>query len=725
MWRSLHSVLALASLVLVLMISLSGAFLAAGPVVEAFSPAVQQSGDLSVAQVVGVLAQHFDAPDRLDRLPSGAVVLTAIGKTGPERHLVDIRRGTSLGLQNDDPVTMWVRELHRSFFVGMNGRLAAGGTALIMTLLCATGFLLLLRRQGGWRGLFGAVQGRVFERLHAISGRLCLLPLLFMALTGFYLTLVTFAVIPNGQETPPAIPESVAELDPVAPGTLHGLRDIPFASIKSVIYPIAGDWFDAFSVTTGSDHVFIDQFTGDVLSQQPLRPGQIGLEWIKALHTGEGMAPLAAVLGLSALSVPVFAFSGIAVWLGGRRRAGARSRGNVAATLADIVVLVGSENGASWGFARHLAEQLAALGRKVHLDALGSFAEYPEANAVLVLTSTYGDGDAPKSAAGCLAAVRRLRYRPKWSFAVLGFGDMSFANYCGFAGDADAALAERAERLLPLGRVDRESAQSFRRWGDELGSALGLDLRLDYVPPRPPTQRAVLVERTDYGAATGTATAVLVFDAGSGPRLPRCRAGDLVGVVPPGSRVPRYYSPAVGRADGRLEICVRLIAGGEGSGLLHGLAMGDSVDLFMRANPAFHAPKRPLILVAAGTGISPFAGMIRANNRRRDVRLYWGGRDPASDFLYRDEIESWLAYGRLASFASSFSRVGECAYVQDRVAEDAAVLVAQIQAGAAVMVCGSTEMAAGVRTTFDAMLVGHGLNVATLKARRRYLEEIY
>ncbi len=118
MWRSLHSALALGSLLLVLIITLSGVFLASVPVTDALSPAVQAPGALSVAEVLGAIGSSFDEPDRLERLPSGAVVLTAIGPDGPERHFIDIRSGASLGLQHDDPLVMWVRELHRSFLLG-------------------------------------------------------------------------------------------------------------------------------------------------------------------------------------------------------------------------------------------------------------------------------------------------------------------------------------------------------------------------------------------------------------------------------------------------------------------------------------------------------------------------------------------------------------------------------------------------------------------------------
>lgn len=721
MWRLLHSILALGSLLFVLLLALTGTFLAVVPVADALSPAVQQAGELSVADVLHVL-ERYPEPDRLDRLPSGAVTLVTQGPNGPERHLVDIRSGASLGLYAEDPLVMLVKELHRSLLLGQTGRAAAGLTALVMAILCVSGFVLLWRRQGGWSGLFGPVRGRFFERLHALSGRLSLLPFLFMAVTALYLSLVSFGVISNGQEIPPAAPESLEELDPVPPASLHALQALRFDGVKTVIFPIPGDWFDVFTVTTAAGHIFIDQFTGDILAEEPLRPGQIGLDWMKALHTGEGIAPLAALLGLSALAVPVFVVSGLAIWIGGRRRAGPRVRNNASARTADTIILVGSENGSTWGFARHLHDRLSALGRAVHIGSLDGFSRYPKASLLLALTSTYGDGNAPKSARGFLKALTSHTERPAWKYAVLGFGDSSFLHFARFAEDADAALARIASPLLPRTIIDRESAQSFERWGVDLGRALGLALTLDYEPPRPPTQRLALVERRVLGAATGTPTAILRFAPPAGARAPNLKPGDLVAILPPDSRVARFYSAATGRPDGQIEICVRLLDSGLCSGFLHALRPGDSIDMFVRENPEFHAPAGPLLLVANGTGIAPFIGMIRANARRRPIHLYWGGRDPASDFLYEDEIAFWLADKRLTAFSPAFSRAGDRRYVQDRVRQDRAKILEQLQRGATIMVCGSAAMAHGVREAFDQIT---GTDTARLRAARRYREDIF
>ena len=124
------------------------------------------------------------------------------------------------------------------------------------------------------------------------------------------------------------------------------------------------------------------------------------------IHTGEGAWAWGLVLGLISLTVPVFAVSGFIIWLSRLRRGGGKIRANASAPNADMVVLVGSETGTTWGFARHLHEQLTADGRRVHLAAMNELRPaYPKAQQLLVLTGTYGDGHAPKSANRFLAKL--------------------------------------------------------------------------------------------------------------------------------------------------------------------------------------------------------------------------------------------------------------------------------------------------------------------------------
>jgi len=107
------------------------------------------------------------------------------------------------------------------------------------------------------------------------------------------------------------------------------------------------------------------------------------------------------------------------------------------------------------------------------------------------------------------------------------------------------------------------------------------------------------------------------------------------------------------------------------------------------------------------------------------MHLYFGARDPMSDFLYESDLGAWLEDKRLTTLNSAFSRVADKKYVQDHVARDAGKIAGLIREGAQIMVCGGRDMAQGVMDALDAALKPAGLDVVTLKAEGRYVEDTY
>jgi sulfite reductase (NADPH) flavoprotein alpha-component len=460
-------------------------------------------------------------------------------------------------------------------------------------------------------------------------------------------------------------------------------------------------------------------------------------ETIYMLHTGQGAPTLGLVLGLMALGVPAMGATGVLVWLAGRRGR-PRIHGNRPAGRAETILLVGSEGGSTWGFAATLHAALTEAGQSVHVGPMSAFApaRYGAARRIILLAATYGDGAAPASAKGFLDRLAALEVAPDASVAVLGFGDRSFPAYCAFAkAVADAAQAKGWPKLLPLDTIDRQSPQDFARWGRVLGEALGTPLELSHQPVLPATETLTLISRRDYGAEVQAPTAILRFALPratlwqrlTGAGFARFHAGDLVGVLPEGSTVPRLYSLASAHRDGFVEIVVKKHAGGLCSGQLTALEPGDTVSAFMRRNPGFRPGRgrAPLILIGAGTGIGPLAGFVRGNGRRRPIHLFFGMRHPDSDFFYGEEMPGWQAEGRLTRLVTAVSRGSRPHYVQDALRGDAAEVARLIRDGARVMVCGGRDMAAGVADALAEILAPTGLSPALLKAEGRYVEDVY
>jgi sulfite reductase (NADPH) flavoprotein alpha-component len=409
-----------------------------------------------------------------------------------------------------------------------------------------------------------------------------------------------------------------------------------------------------------------------------------------------------------------------------------------------VLIFVASEGGSTWGFAQTLQDALRKCGHRVHTSALENFQTTAATRQVLVLVATYGEGQAPAHARGALALISKPKANKgavqglvSVPVTVLGFGDRQYPAFCAFAEALERQLrAQGWPALLQLECIHQQSAQQFARWGLALAQALNEPLVLAHVPRVPPTTVLTLIGRQNFAAADGQPTAILRFAWPTeglrtclGTRgLARFSAGDLVGIVPPGSSVPRFYSLASGWQDGFLEICVRQMPGGQCSTHLLGLRAGDSIHAFIRPNPGFALPqtRRPVLLIGAGTGVAPLAGFIRRNERKTPMHLYFGGRDPAQDFYFGPEIERWLAEGRLSTLQTVFSRVPHgSGYVQDALRRDAERVRHWVSQGAIVRVCGSRAMAQGVADALDTVLASLQLSVAKLKAKERYAEDVF
>ena len=726
MWRSIHSLIGLTLSLLVMVLSVSGTVLATQPVYDRVM-SDGGAGNLSVADMLRhVAAANPDiAGERLKRDASGQYKLTFAQNNRRQERFVDPATGAFLPERKEPALYTFMRDLHRSFTLGEGGRILSAIGAIAMTFLTITGFALFLRRMGGLRQLLTPIQGRGADALHAIVGRLLFIPLLITAVTAMWLSAVTFDLIPAGAGRAPAYPESVEERDPVAPWDLQGLQSVALSEAEEVVFPIPDDWFDVWAIKTDAAYIFFDQFTGAELSRDPLPVSGRIMGFVTLLHTGEGVWPWAIVLFVSSLGVPFFTVTGILVWWRNRRQGRGRIRNNASAGAAKVVILVGSEGNATWGFGKALHAAFHAQGWPVRLCAMNDLRrELPKAEYLLVLAATYGDGDAPKSASRFLTLLARFKTAGV-AHATLAFGDKAFPDFCGYAHRVDTAMTEKlGAPIMPVCEIDKQSAQSFRDWGRQLSAALGLSLDAHYEPKRPKTKTLRLVRREIFGASIGATTAVLRFAA---KRLPAHRPGDLVHIYPPNRTVPRLYSlGSSSRVDGFLEIVVRRVDGGQCSGWLCDLDIGDEIDVAIARNERFQMPqRRPVVLIGAGTGIAPFTGMIRHNAPRRSVDLYWGGRDPHQDALYAGDIKDWLQAKRLRRFDPAWSRGATGAYVQDRIRDDRTHLIDRLQAGATIMVCGGTAMATAVRNEIDILAAEIGLSVQELKRRNRYLEDVY
>lgn len=739
MLRKLHSWPGLIAALLVGFMAITGAVLSLQPVFD-LTHAKPTAQTITVAQLASGVASHFSDPRQIVRSANGSVVVYATTGSGPQSATyVDPATGAPSGAYAPSTFFTFFMQLHRSLFLGQTGRAVAGLAAFALMVLAVSGILLLVKRLGGWKNLFKPARGRLAQRLHVEISRLSVVLLTVTALTGLYLSLVQFGLVSDGTATGFAAYPTSAAGTPAPVADLAALKALPVSALRELDFPMKGDASDVFALTTASGAGYVDQVSGKLVDFTPNNLAQTIYQTIYTLHTGEGAWWFGLLLGLAALGVPVLGVSGGLVWLR-RQKSLPRIPSNAPRQKADTIILVGSESNTSWGFAKTLHKALTDNGHLVHTAPMNALeTDYRNARRLFILTSTHGDGAAPHSADRFLSRLDRYKTPPHFEFAVLGFGDKSFPQFCAFAETVDETLAQKGwRRFQTLARIDRQSAQAFAQWGHATGAHLGMALSLQHTPEKPRTRKFVLVERDDYGVEVEAPTTIFRFKPeparntvfgflrGEG-RLPKFKPGDIAGILPPQSPIPRFYSIASDRRDGRLEICVRRQQGGECSEFLHDLRPGARIEGFVEPRPDFRPQKgtAPVVMIGAGTGIAPFAGFIKSNQSHRPLHLYWGGRDPRSDFLYGETLLDCLADDRLTRLVTGFSRPVGGAYVQDKLREDRRALQTLIYTGAQIMVCGGREMADAVKATLDDLARPLGLDLETLKAEGRYVEDVY
>jgi len=167
----------------------------------------------------------------------------------------------------------------------------------------------------------------------------------------------------------------------------------------------------------------------------------------------------------------------------------------------------------------------------------------------------------------------------------------------------------------------------------------------------------------------------------------------------------------------------------------------DVVPVFVQASHGFRLPddeERPIIMVGPGTGIAPFRAFLherRVKGSRGLNWLFFGDQHSATDFLYREEIESMQEAGVLSRLDLAFSRdQREKVYVQHRMLEAAGEIWKWLDEGAYFYVCGdASRMAKDVDAALHQIVREQGgkspedakAYIDAMKKEKRYARDVY
>lgn len=231
--------------------------------------------------------------------------------------------------------------------------------------------------------------------------------------------------------------------------------------------------------------------------------------------------------------------------------ANATSAGGPVATLKSLTILFGSQTGTSEGLAKRAAKEAGKRGFAAMVMDMSAFtvAQLAQEKNVLVIVSTYGEGEPPDGVKPLHAALgaegapslKGLR------FSVCALGDTNYVQFCQCGKDFDARLEKLgATRVNARVDCDLDLEEPFTKWLDATLGCFGAETG---AAPATATTASAAVEEKETGYSRKNPYPALLLTSrnlnapGSGKQVHHVEfdlvgsglnyeAGDALGVIP-------------------------------------------------------------------------------------------------------------------------------------------------------------------------------------------------
>jgi len=153
----------------------------------------------------------------------------------------------------------------------------------------------------------------------------------------------------------------------------------------------------------------------------------------------------------------------------------------VAAPGGSLTILYGSQTGNAKGVASAIQAQAKAHGLPVTLTSMADYKpkQLKKESHLLVIVSTYGEGEPPESAVDLFEQLKKgkIGKLEGLKFAVLGLGDSSYEFFCQTGKDFDDFLSKAgAERIHELASLDVDYQDAAKAWGEQAVNAVAATL---------------------------------------------------------------------------------------------------------------------------------------------------------------------------------------------------------------------------------------------------------
>ncbi len=727
-WRYSHLALALISSVFVLILAVTGVILAFDAVEEKVpSYRVENFNDLNLSQVLPELRKVYPEITELTVDHNQFVSIDAFDQNGEAvKAYIDPNNGEILGqVKTKSQFIQWTTALHRSLFLKDTGRIVIGIASFLLLLITISGLVLIIKRQQGIKHFFAKINRDFFAQyFHVITGRVFLIPIFIIALTGTYLFMVRMNLIANNkvEKVQQKVNVDAAKIKEAA---FPIFKITQLADVEKIEFPFIADEPEEFFILKLRDQeISVNQINGQIVAKTKYPYSalleKLSLDW----HTGRTSVLLAIILGLASLNIVFFIYTGFVITY---KRTRTKIKNKFKADQAEIVILVGSENGSTLFFANQIHQQLLADGKSSFIAQLNQYNVYPKAKQLLIFTSTYGLGTAPTNANQFQNLLQKFPQQQQIEFSVIGFGSKAYPDYCAFAIQLDELLNKQTwtKQFLPIHTVNDKDTEEFTQWVKHWSEKSLITLATApavYNEKIPDLKKFKVIAKTLVSDDNSTFKIILQPVANL-----KFKSGDLLAIYPAGDHRERFYS--IAQVNGKIQLIVKLYTTGFGSSFLYQLEQGNTLSGRVMLNPNFHLPKKAkaIVMIANGTGIAPFLGMILENKKQIPIHLYTGFRyRNVLTQSYQDFASAEINLGRLNSFDIAYSREENSQYVMDLIKKDATKIVNILANGGVIMICGSLAMQQDVEQVLETLTMSmNNIPLSLYKDQKQLLSDCY
>ena len=461
-WRYCHFSLAAVASIFLILASITGAILAFEPITDSLKNySINNLNEISLKETLSVLDKKFKEVYEIQISTENFVsakVLTFSNQT-EEVYLNPINGEILEKVKPKSKFFSFFTNLHRSLFFKKIGRIFVGIISFILSLITLTGLILLIQRQGGVLKIFKKIKENDFsEKYHVVFSRIFVLPVFLIAISGAYLTFDRFVV--GDLRNSMLLKEEILSDDKYLKFDLIALD-----KVKKIIYPFSKSQSDYYAIELVDRSVTVNQYTNRIYSQSFYPFSYFTKNWFYNLHTGKGNMLLSIILLVSSISILFFIITGFKISLKSTLK-NIKIKYLSSDKESKYVILVGSEKGNTFEFAKFLSTQIQSFGERVIIKPLNSYKIYNQAETFIILTSTYGEGDPPSNANNFISRFKKFNQPNKINYSIIGFGSLKYPKFCAFAINIDRMIRplNNFEEIVPLMKINRRSVAEFNKW---------------------------------------------------------------------------------------------------------------------------------------------------------------------------------------------------------------------------------------------------------------------